>query len=181
MSNRVDRRALSVIAVFSLLAFCGGSLFAQSASPRIAVVDLEQLVAQSAMGQELQSKLEKLQADAMVEGEALSQAAQDTRRRISEGAGVLSEEKLAELQQQFENETIAIRRFQDDKQREGQKIQQESLRDIERALKPIFDRLRDEDGYDLILNRAPGIVILASDAIDITEVVIERFNSQVSG
>ncbi len=70
-----------------------------------------------------------------------------------------------------------MRRFRDDKQREGQKMQEESLREIERMLEPVFEQARQEMGLDLILNNVPGVVLMAGERVDITAMMIERFNA----
>ena len=45
------------------------------------------------------------------------------------------------------------------------------------SLQPIFASIRDEGGYDLILNYAPGVVVTLSERIDITSQVVERLNA----
>ncbi len=143
----------------------------------IVVVDLERVVAQSAAGQALQAQLVKFQEDVKAQGEAKAAAARDIRQRIADGANSLSEDKLNQLQKDYEDATIDIRRFQDDKQREGQKMQTEGLREIEKQLQPVFEKIRDEGGYDLILNNVAGVVVMANDKVDITPLVVERLNA----
>ncbi len=153
------------------------SAFAQDKPVNIVVVDLERVVAQSTAGQQLQAQLGQFQQDVQTEGKAKADAAQEIRQKISDGANSLSEDKLAELQKQYEDATIAIRRFQDDKQREGQKMQGEGLREIEKQLQPVFEAIRDEGGYDLIINNVPGVVVMANERVDITQLVIDRLNA----
>ncbi len=168
------------------LLFLGGLLAvtaagAQESSISVVVVDLERVVAQSAAGQALQEKLVKFQEEAKTLGEAKATAARDIRQRIADGANSLSEDKLNQLQKDFEDAQIDIRRFQDDKQREGQKMQGEGLREIEKQLQPVFEKIRDEGGYDLILNNVAGVVVMANEKVDITAQVIEKLNAAASG
>ncbi len=157
------------------------SASAQEKPIKIVVVDLERVVAQSAAGKVLQDRLAKFQEEVKTEGEGKAAAARDIRQRISEGANSLSEEKLTQLQKDYEDATIAIRRFQDDKQREGQKMQGEGLREIEKQLQPIFEAIRTEGGYDLIINNVPGVVVMANERVDITQEVIDRLNTAAAG
>lgn len=143
----------------------------------IAVVDLDFVVAQSPAGQALGKQLEAFQKQATTEAEAKQKAAVDLRKRMQEGVNSLSEEKLAEMQKQYEDIMIDIRRFRDDKQREGQKMQDEGLKEIEKQLEPVFEKVRDENGYDLILNRVPGVVVMAGERVDITQKVIAALNA----
>ena len=150
---------------------------AQDTPLKIAVVDLELVVAGSKAGKELQAKLEQFQNQAQEEGKALRDRGRDIQRRITEGANSLTEDKLAELQKEYEDASIALRRFGDDKQREGQKLQTEGLREIEKSLEPVFEKIQEEEGYDLILNNVPGVVVMANEKVDITSKVIERLNA----
>lgn len=143
---------------------------------KIAVVDLEALVARSAAGKKLQAQLESFKNQAQAEGETMAGKAREIQQQLVEGEKSLPAEKLQELQKQLEDAQIGIRRFRDDKQREGQKMQTEGLRQIEAQLKPVFEKVRDEGGYDLILNNVSGVVILANEKVDITARILEQFD-----
>ncbi len=56
-------------------------------------------------------------------------------------------------------------------------MQQEGLAGIERALGPIFQQVRDEQGWDLILARTPGLTLVVSQRVDLTEEILQRFNA----
>lgn len=144
---------------------------------KIAVVDLDVVVAQSPAGKELNSRLEKFQQQVQGEIDTMTNRAKELRQRLAEGVNSLSEDKLAELQKQFEDEGIKMKRLKDDKTREGQKMQNEGLREIEKQLEPIFKQVRDEGGYDIILNRVPGMVVMASERVDITQKVIDKLTA----
>lgn len=161
----------------SLLMCAALPALAQEAPVKIAVVDLEVVVAQSPAGKELEGRLDKFQQQVQAEIEAMSSKAKEIRQRLADGVNSLSEEKLAELQKQFEDEQIKMKRLRDDRTREGQKMQTEGLRDIEKQLEPIFKQVRDEGGYDIILNRVPGVVVMAGERVDITQKVIDRLNA----
>ena len=182
MSSRARIRAGLLVAGILILGLQAVPAAAQEDRPvKIVVVDLERVVGQSAAGQELQARLGKFQQDVKAEGETMAEGARGIRQRITDGVNSLSEEKLAELQKEYEDATIAIRRFQDDKQREGQKVQAEGLREIEKQLQPVFEKIREENGYDLILNNVPGVVVMANERVDITQLVVDRLNSAASG
>ncbi len=168
---------LAAGAVAVTFGFLADRAAAQEKPIKIVVVDLEQVVAQSAAGKELKARLDTFQQQVQAEGTKKTDAAKEIRQRIAEGVNSLTEDKLAELQKEYEDATIAIRRFQDDKQREGQKMQTEGLREIEKQLQPVFEKIRDEGGYDLILNHVAGVVVMANERVDITQLVIDRLNS----
>lgn len=150
---------------------------AQEAAIKIAVVDLERVFVLSNPGKELQAKLEKFQQEVQAEGTSMTDRANEIRKRAAEGGQTLTEDKLAELQTQYEDEAIKIRRFREEKQREGEKMKNEGLRVIEQQLEPVFKQIRDERGYDLILNNVPGIVVMANEKVDITDEIVKRLNA----
>lgn len=182
MTPRKLSMRISLVALAAFLTvFVAGTTTAQETTVKIVVVDLERVVALSESGKALQAKLEAFQTNVQAEGEQMNVALNALRTRIASGAQSLSEEKLAEMQKEFEDLTIDMRRFRDDKQREGQKIQAEGLKSIEVLLEPVFKQIRDENGYDLILNYAPGIVVMAGEKVDITQTVIDRINAASPG
>ncbi|MEM9593878.1 MAG: OmpH family outer membrane protein [Acidobacteriota bacterium] len=154
---------------------------AQDGPIKIAVVDLEVIVARSAAGQDLQKKLDAFQKTVQTDIEQMQSQARDIRQRVADGVNSLTEDKLAELQKQYEDKTIEIRRMRDDKTREGQKMQAEGLREIEKQLEPVFERVRDQGNYDLILNNVPGVVVMAGERVDITGKVIAELDKQAAG
>lgn len=162
------------------LSLTGGfttTALAQDGPIKIAVVDLDRVIAQSKAGKDLQAKLEKFQQDIKNQGEAMNEEARQLRQRMTDGVNSLAEDKLAQLQKEYEDKQIAMRRFRDDKQREGQKMQEEGLREIEKQLQPVFEKVRATGGYDLILNYVPGVVIMAGERLDITQKVVDTLNT----
>ena len=168
------RSALLVLLVIGGLAPFAA---AQDRAINIAVVDLERVVAQSKGGKALQAKLNAFQSQVQAQGEAMAADAQKLREKIESGGAALKPVELAELQKAYEDATVKIRRFKDDKQREGQKIQSEGLRRIEVALQPVFAKIKEEQKLDLILNNVAGVVIMAGESVDITEPVLARVNA----
>ncbi len=154
---------------------------AQEAPLKIAVVDLEYIVANSPAGKALSSRLQAFTDEVQAEVKSKRDAANQIGEQIRQGANTLSDERLTKLQQDLEDAQIAIKRYQDDKQREGQKMQADGLREIEEQLKPVFEEITAERGYDLILNNVPGVIVMAGPRADITQAVIDKLSAATSG
>jgi Skp family chaperone for outer membrane proteins len=180
MLSKVRARAGVLLAGAILVQGGLQAVAAQDTTIKIAVVDLERVFVLSNPGKELQAKLEKFQQDVQAQGTQMTEKANEIRKRAAEGGQTLTEDKLAELQTQYEDEAIAIRRFREEKQREGERLKNEGLRVIEQQLEPVFKAIRDERGYDLILNNVPGIVVMANEKVDITQEIVERLNAATS-
>ena len=181
MTGMLMKTMLRSAVAMALFSFVLTPVTAQDAPLKVAVVDVEVLVAESPQGKALQDRLGQFQAETSAELQRMQNDAQAIQQRITDGANSLSADKLAELNKELEDASIALRRYRDDKQREGQKMQEEGLLAIEEVLQPIFAQVRDEMGFDLILNRVPGVVLMISERVDITPLMVQRLNSASGG
>ena len=170
VSNRLVLAAIGLVFIFS-----HGPLSAQETTIKLGVVDLERVFTDSEMGKGLQANL--LAFEKQVQGEVakMGEKAQNLQKKVQDAS--LSLDERNDARRQYEAESIAIRRFQDDKTREAKEIQDRGLQEIERALKPVMVKIRDEGGYDLILNRVAGVVVTANEKVDITAKVIAELNA----
>ena len=176
MTRKLIHLTVRTAAVILLLSFVLSPLAAQEAPLKVAVVDVEIVVAESPQGKALQTRLEEFQTQVQGELQRMQNDAQAIQQRITDGSNSLSEDRLSELNKELEDATSAIRRYRDDKQREGTKIQEEGLMAIEQVLQPVFAQVRDEMGFDLIINRVPGVVLMISERVDVTPLMIQRLN-----
>ena len=181
MKMGIGRRSgivvLACAAVLAAVLALPASSNAQERPLKIGLVNLDRVVAESPAGRDLQQKLEAFQQRARGEIEAKQAEANGIRQQAVDGGNTLSEERLAELQKQYQDKLIEIQRITDDKQREGQKMQGEGLEEVEKQLAPIFEALRDDEGYDLILNTVPGVVLISNARADITQKVLDRLKA----
>lgn len=146
---------------------------AQDEPLRIAVVNMDQVIAQSAAGSALNEKLQAFQTEAQAQSEERQKTIQDLRQKVSDAVDG-DQAQLVNLQKQFEDARIALVRFRDDKAREAQKIRSEGLQDIQKQFEPVFNAIQEEFNYDLILNQQSGVVMMVGDRINITQMVIDR-------
>ena len=97
--------------------------------------------------------------------------------RLVDSGSTLPEAEVADLRRQAQQKSEALNRYQLEKNSEAQRMQAEGLKQIETQLEPIVQAIADEQGFDLILNAVPGVVVMASDRVDITEQVIARLRA----
>lgn len=171
---RTTARHLGVVVLPALLLAGVSSVAAQEGPTKIAVVDIERIVTGSTAGQELQRNLDTFRQAAEQELQAKADAVAALKAQITATSDLAERGRLTK---EYEQGAIELNRLQDDKQREGQKIQQDGLADIEKALGPIFKKIREEEGWDLILARTPGITLVVSDRVDITQQILDRYNA----
>jgi outer membrane protein len=143
---------------------------------KVAIIDTEKILLSSATGKKALADLKKLQEQK--EGEVRAKAAElkDLQTKISEGRLSLAQDKLADLGKQYEEKEIALRRFQDDATRELNKRRDEVLAQIDQQVMPVINKAGKELGYTLIFRKFESGLIYADDAVDITNVIIQRLD-----
>ena len=147
---------------------------AQEEPLKIAVVNMDQVIAQSAAGSALNEKLQAFQEEAQGQVEDQQKIIADLRQKVSDATGGEDQAQLVNLQKQFEDATLVLRRFRDDKAREAQKIRADGLQEIQDQFDPVFVAIQQEFDYDLILNQQSGVVLMVGERVNITQMVIDR-------
>jgi len=150
---------------------------AQSSAPaRVAVIDVNKVLSSSAAGKTAAAKLKQLQEDKMARAQKLDDEIKTLDNDINTKKISLSEEKLADMTKQLSDKKIAMQRFAQDADRELGEARDRVMADLNQKIMPVVDQIGKEMGLAAIFNKFESGLIYASDAIDITDVVIKRFN-----
>ena len=180
-------RRMTILSLSLLLAvtFVTGTASAQSEAAgiilNIAVIDVPRLVTDSTAGKKVLGVLQNLSEEKSSELQVLADELESIQARISEGRLSLSEERLSELQREIEDKTIAFRRARDDADRQLQELQVQRFGEIETKVMPIINAFGIERGYSLIFNKYDSGLVFADQATDITDEILQRFDSASPG
>ena len=148
-----------------------------AAQVKVAVIDVQRVVTESDPGKEVMQKLRTLSDAKAQEGQGLQQELATLQDQFNKQRFTVSEARQAEMSKQIEDKQIAIRRFQDDAQRELQDAQRRELGSLEERILPIIDQVGQEQGLTLIFNKFQSGLVYADQQVDITDSVIQRFNT----
>ncbi|TNF72057.1 MAG: OmpH family outer membrane protein [Acidobacteria bacterium] len=176
------RARLALVAALSLVLMCqAGAALAQAGgssadTARIAVIDVQRLLFDSKVGQAAVETLRNLREQKQAEAQTFQSEITALRDRLAEGRLSLSQDRLAELEKQVEDKLIDYQRFQDDAERALQEGQEEAFGTIERDVMPIINQVAVELGYSVIFNKFQSGLLFASDTVDITDTILERFD-----
>ena len=154
---------------------------AASGPVRIAVIDTEKILLSSTAGKKAVADLKKLQEQREKELGARAQELKDLQAKLNDGRLSLAQDKLADLSKQYEEKEIALRRAQDDATRELTKKRDEMLAQIDDRVMPVINQVGKELGYTLIFRKFESGLIYADEAVDITNVVIQRIDAGAQG
>ena len=140
----------------------------------IAVVDVQQLVQESAAGKEALTRLKQLQ-DAKLADEF-----EGLRKQFAAQRATLTDVKVAELQKQIEDREIQLKRFQADAQQQLEEARRKELEVLEKQIMPVIDEVGREQKLQLIFNKFQSGLVYAEETLDITDQVLRRFNTKVT-
>lgn len=150
---------------------------ASNGAIKIAVIDTEKILLSSQAGKKAVADLKKLQETKENELRTKAQELKDLQTKLSEGRLSLAQDKLADLSKQYEEKEIALRRLQDDATRELNKKRDEMLAGIDGRVMPVINQAGKDLGYTLIFRKFESGLIYADEAIDITNVIIQRLDA----
>lgn len=159
------------------MAALAAPMFAQNAPARVAVIDVQKVLTSSAAGKAAYEKLRKLQEERIEKAKVMDEEMRKIDTEINTKRISLAEDKLAELQKQLAEKRIAMQRYAQDADREIGEARDRELQALEARIKPIIDGIGKEMGLAAIFNKFESGMVYASDSIDITDTVIQRFNA----
>jgi outer membrane protein len=148
-----------------------------AAQTKVAVIDIQRVVTESDPGQEVMQKLRVLSDAKAQEGQTLQENLATLQDQFNKQRFTVSEQRQAEMSKEIEDAQIAIRRFQDDAQRELQEAQRRELGGLEERILPIINQVGQTEGYTLIFNKFQSGLVYADEAVDVTDRVITMFNT----
>jgi outer membrane protein len=171
------RKLALAVAALSVATLAGAQ---EAPKFEIAVIDVQQIVQESAAGKESMARLKKLQDDKLAEGRKLAQERDDLAKQLDTQRATLTDAKVADLQKQIEDKDVELRRFKDDAQQQLDEARRKELDGLEKQIMPIIDELGREMKLKLIFNKFQSGLVYADDSVDITDQVLRRFNTKVT-
>ena len=155
-------------------------MFAQATTPsRVAVVDVQKVLAQSAAGKAAFEKLKKMQEDRIEKAKQMDEELRKLDADLNTKKLSLSEDKISELQKQIADKRIAMQRYAQDADREVGEARDRELAALQTKIEPVLNALGKEMGLALIFNKFESGLVYAADAVDITDTLVKRFNEAV--
>jgi outer membrane protein len=156
-------------------------VLAQSAAPaRFAVIDVQKVLNTSTAGKAAQERLKKLNDDKAARAQKMQEDITALTNDLNSKKALLSEEKLADMQKQLNDKQVALQRFGQDAERDLGEARDKELAELEAKIKPVIDSIGKEMGLAAIFNKFESGLVYASDAIDITDTVVKRFNESTA-
>jgi len=157
----------------------GGSLeWTLASNIKIGFVDIQRAVNECQAGKEakkaIAKELEKYNRQFLEKQKEL----QAMRESLEKQAPMLNPDVRANKEKELQNKIREFQRWQEDVQNEVNQKTKEMERTISLGLQKVIQKLGEDEGYSLILDKNEMIVLFASKAIDLTDRVIKLHDMQ---
>jgi len=155
---------------------------AQTTAPaRIAVINVQRVLAESESGKAALEKLRKMQEERTAKLKKMDDEIRALDTELSQKRMSLSAERIEEMQKQIADRRILLQRAGQDAERELGEARDRELQAMEKQIMPLIDELGKEMGFAAIFNKFEAGLVYASPAIEITDTVIKRYNERPQG
>src|SRR5712671_1472202 len=149
---------------------------------KIAVVDFERAVVQSAEGKKSSDKFNVTLQSKQAEAEKRQKELEDAQRKLQTQERTLNDSAKANLQKDIDRRTTELQRFNEDSQKELQSLRDELLRPIAERASAILNAMAAERGYAVIVDvsNAQNNVVWFNPKNDITDELTRRIDAETT-
>jgi len=164
--------AITLVSLVSLLAQASEGVF------KLGFVDLQKTLQSVEAGKAAKSTLEKEVTSKRTGLEKQQQQLQKEAEEFEKKAGLMNESAKNQKQQELQKKFAELQKTATESQMELQKRERELTKPIIDEIRSVVEALGKEKGLTLVLEKNEGAVLYAQSGEDLTESVIEKFNSR---
>ena len=169
----------SRIVVLALAAFVlANTASTVNAQVKIGVVDLQRAINETEDGRQAKRRLTKLFEERQKKLDTAQNSLKSQKESIERQQDVLSEDALKKKVEKYQEDLMALQTEYVDYQRELSTKEAELTKKILDRMQAILRRIGQTDGYTLIVEANEGGVVWVPSNLDLTDVLIQRYNSQ---
>jgi outer membrane protein len=173
VSPKVTRHAVTLVAAL-LLASASPRAFAQV---RVAVVDLQRALAQTEDGRKAKARLKRLLKRRQRSLNKQQEEIKALKEEIETNLEIWNEATKQKKVQSYQEQLLKLQEQYVEYQREVAETEARLTREIIGRMERIIRRIGQAEGYTMILERSEGGVVWVPGNLDLTDLVIQRYNA----
>jgi len=174
---------LFAIGAFAIASLAASSALAQSQGPAnpgpvipgVCVYFNQQALAQSTVGQAVQTRMEQLAQEVQGEISPYAQQLQTEYQALQTGASTIPADQLAQRRQALQQRAQEAQQLEQTRDAELRYTLGEQRKKISEAIEPILVAVYQEKGCGILVDRES--VFIMNPAMDVTPLVIQRLNT----
>lgn len=168
------RHAVTVVAALLLTAAVAPEAQAQT---KVAVVDLQRAMNETEDGRKAKARLQRLFKQRQVTLDKKQSKLKKMKEDVERQKDVLSQQALQQRLEKYQEAFVQLQTVYVEYQRELAAKEAELTKSILERMQAILRRIGQKKGYALIVEINEGGVIWAPNNLDLTDVVIQRYNA----
>ena len=169
----MKRCLLLATGFFMLFAFS----FSAYAQQKIAYIDIKQVIRDSKAGKAANVSFQKEVESKRAVIDQKRKALEDMRQDVIQNGAVMSETKRRNLAETIEKKQKDLDRTREDIRVELQRKDLELTQNVLKDIEAIVNKIGQEEGFDLIVEKTEAGILYGSSATDITKKVISVYDA----
>ena len=153
-----------------------GALSAQAQEVKIGVVDVDQAFSATEEGKKVLDELQRKQREAEAQLKPMGERHRGLREEIEAKKFVLSAEALLQKQGELANLEATIKSRQQEFETKLRTEQVLLVSPLQKRLQNTIATIGKEQGFTVIIERNAPFLMYSREALDITDLVVSRFN-----
>lgn len=167
---------LKGILILSLLMFSASIVFAADGPLKIGIVNLNKAVNESEQGKKAKAELETFIKGKQEALDEKGRNIENLKAGLEKQRGIISAQAVKKKEDEISRLTLEYQKTVSDSQGEVRKKEGELTGRIVAGLKKIIETVASEEKYTVILDNNPAFVVFADKGLEITDMVIKRFD-----
>tara|TARA_R100001143_G_scaffold14121_2_gene16146 strand:- start:32386 stop:32982 length:597 start_codon:yes stop_codon:yes gene_type:complete len=151
------------------------------AAPKIAVLDVPEIERRALVWQDLRAKFKQANEATLTELRQMQASLEEDGKALQQQQAILSADAFAAKRKEFEERLQQSNKKAAERKQAMEKALAEAKGQIVTYYREIVGEIATSNGINLILDRSLGdpTIVLATDDIEITDIVIERLDKRV--
>lgn len=150
-------------------------LYAQS-NLKIGFIDSQRIVEESIKGKETLQKIKDLRNENISQIEEINKEIESLENELRKKEFALTAEGKSEIEEKIRHKYLDLKKFRETKEQQLKDIYVKNLKDIEREVINIVQKIGREEDFTLILGRDESGIIFATPQIDLTDKIIKSYD-----
>jgi Skp family chaperone for outer membrane proteins len=176
---------LIAIGAFTLASLTASAALAQSqgpanpgpAIPGVCVYFNQRVLAQSTVGQAVQTRMEQLAQEVQGEIQPYATTIQSEAQALQQGAATIPADQMNQRRQQLQQRIQEAQQLEATRENELRYTLAQQRQKISEAIEPLLVAVYQEKGCGIMIDRES--VFIMNPAMDVTDTVIQRLNAQL--
>jgi len=172
-------KSISIILATILVAATAPTSAQTTPALKIGVFDANRVSEETDEGKKIAAKLSAFGEKKKAELAAKDKEINDLRAQLDSQNLSLSPEKLQQMQKDVQRKGLELQQAQEAARSEFQIEVSEAQNKFQEQLIRVINQFGRDEGFTLVLERSTGGVAFASESIDVTTAIVDKFNELV--